>query len=52
ELYDSGCSHHISPYQNLFTSFHDVSPCSFHAANKQKFSTSGTGNITVDVPNS
>lgn len=51
ELYDSGCSRHISPYRDDFSDFKSIPPKSFRAANKQKFDAVGTGSITVDVPN-
>lgn len=51
ELYDSGCSRHISPYRDNFSDFQSIPPKSFRAANKQKFDAVGTGSITVDVPN-
>ena len=34
ELYDSGCTKHISPYQEDLIDFIDIPPKSFHAANK------------------
>ena len=52
ELYNSGCTQHISPYHKDFESFTEIPPMSFSAANKQKFSTSGNGEMVIDVPNS
>jgi hypothetical protein len=52
ELIDSGCTHHISPYQEDFTSFEEILPKSFWAANKQRFSAVGMGELTIDLPNS
>jgi hypothetical protein len=51
ELYDSGCTNHISPYQNQFENFKDVAPKEFRAANQQSFSTIGKGDLVVDIPN-
>ncbi|KAJ3711114.1 hypothetical protein DFJ43DRAFT_976193, partial [Lentinula guzmanii] len=41
----------ISPYHDKFSNFESIPPKSFRAANKQKFDATGTGSITVDVPN-
>ncbi|KAE9400294.1 hypothetical protein BT96DRAFT_773729, partial [Gymnopus androsaceus JB14] len=51
ELYNSGCSCHISPYHDNFSNFKSIPPKSFRATNKQKFDAVGMGSITVDVPN-
>ena len=51
ELYDSGCTNHISPYKSQFENFQCTTPRHFRAANKQTFSTTGTGELVVDVPN-
>ena len=51
ELYDSGCTRHISPYREDFESFTDIPPMSFSAANKQRFKASGKGEMVIDVPN-
>jgi hypothetical protein len=50
ELYDSGCTQHISPYREDFTSFTEIPPKSFRATNKQSFSATGKGEMVVDVP--
>ena len=52
ELYDSGCTNHISPYRNQFQNFKEIIPRYFHAAKKQSFSTVGKGDLVIDVPNS
>ena len=49
--YDSGCTNHISPYRNQFENFQGTTPRHFRAANKQMFSTTGKGELVVDVPN-
>jgi hypothetical protein len=51
ELYDSGCTNHISPYRDLFENFQSITPRHFRAANKQTFSTVGKGDIVIDIPN-
>ena len=51
ELYDSGCSKHITPYREDLIDFVDIPPKSFHAANKQSFAAIGAGNLIVDLPN-
>ena len=50
ELYDSGCTNHISPYRNQFENFQSITPRHFRAANKQTFSTTGRGELVIDVP--
>ncbi len=51
DLYDSGCSRHISPHREDFDSFERMSPKSFVAANKNEFHAEGRGRMTVSVPN-
>ena len=51
KLYDSGCTEHISPYQDDLTDFSDILLKLFRAANKQSFSATGIGKLTVDLPN-
>ena len=51
ELYDSGCTRHISPYREDFESFTEIPPMSFSAANKQRFKASGKGEMVIDIPN-
>ena len=51
ELYDSGCTNHISPYRDRFENFERTSPRPFKAANKQTFSTIGKGDLVIDIPN-
>jgi len=43
ELYDSGCTNHISPFRDRLENFGRTSPRSFKAANKETFSTIGRG---------
>jgi hypothetical protein len=51
ELYDSGCTNHISPYCDMFDNFKRTSPRSFKAANKQTFNTVRKGDLVINVPN-
>ncbi|KAF8835112.1 hypothetical protein BDN67DRAFT_867691, partial [Paxillus ammoniavirescens] len=51
ELYDSGTTHHLSPYHECFTSFCDITPKGFDTANQQSFSATGAGNMLISVPN-
>ena len=51
ELYDSGCTNHISPYKTDFENLQAIEPHHFRAANKQTFSTIGKGELVIDVPN-
>jgi hypothetical protein len=50
ELYDSGCTKHISPYRDDFIDFMSIPPKSFRAANRQTFSATGSGKLIVDLP--
>ena len=50
ELYDSGCTNQISPYRDHFENFQSIPPRHFRAANKQTFSTTGKGELVVDIP--
>ncbi len=51
DLYDSGCSRHISPYRDDFDSFEEMSPKSFIAANRNEFVAEGRGKMMISVPN-
>jgi len=51
ELYDSGCTNHISPYRDQFKNFEDIVPRHFRAAKKQSFSTIGKGELVIDILN-
>ena len=50
ELYDSGSTQHLSPYRDQFTSYHDIPPRPFTAANQQSFDATGTGDMVIEVP--
>lgn len=49
EVYDSGCTSHITPYRDAIDNFVETSPRPFRAANKQSFRAVGRGEMTVDV---
>ena len=51
ELYNSGTTHHISPYHKRFENLVDIPNKSFTAVNRQKFVTTGVGNMIIEVPN-
>ena len=51
ELYDSGTTHHLSPYRDRFVTFRPIPPKGFDAANQQSFSATGVGDMLVEVPN-
>ncbi|KAF8432018.1 hypothetical protein L210DRAFT_786501, partial [Boletus edulis BED1] len=51
ELYNSGSTHHLSPYRNHFVSFHTTPPRNFDTANQQSFSATGVGDMQVEVLN-
>jgi len=50
ELYDSGCTNHISPYRQKFENFVRIPPRVFRTANQQNFSAIGKGDLLIDVP--
>jgi hypothetical protein len=51
ELYDSGMTHHLSPYRGLFSTFCNIPPKPINAANKQKFNAAGVGEMLIEVLN-
>ncbi|PPQ83525.1 hypothetical protein CVT26_004100 [Gymnopilus dilepis] len=51
ELYDLGCTKRLSPFREDFGDFAEIPAKAFNAANKQKFSAIGKGEMVVDVPN-
>ena len=50
ELYNSGCSNHISSYHKRFENFENTAPKQFCAVNQQTFSTVGKGDLIVEIP--
>ena len=51
ELYDSGASRHMSPFQHRFTNLCSIPPCPIIAANNHTFFATGMGNLKINVPN-
>jgi Pol polyprotein, beta-barrel domain len=51
EVYDSGCTRHITPYRQAVMNFKEISPKSFQAANRQSFSAVGKGEMVIHIPN-
>jgi hypothetical protein len=52
ELYDSGATHHISPYKSDFTSYISLSPpVPLNTANQQCFQATGMGSLAILIPN-
>ena len=51
EIYDSGCSKHLTPYRDALENFIKIPPKTFQAANKQTMSAVGMGEMMIDVPN-
>ena len=52
ELYDSGASWHMSPYQEHFENYVSIVPKSITAADKRYFQAIGKGDLHVKLPNS
>jgi len=50
EIYDSGCSKHLTPYRDALENFIEIPPKSFRAANKQNMTAVGMGEMTINVP--
>ncbi|KAG0698989.1 hypothetical protein DFH29DRAFT_877634 [Suillus ampliporus] len=51
ELYDSGASQHMSPYQDHFINFRSISPHAIEAADKHTFNAIGQGDLPIEIPN-
>ena len=51
EIFDSGTTTHITPYQNNFSAFQSITPKVLQAANKQGFSVVRRGKLVLDLPN-
>ncbi len=51
ELYNSGASCHMSPFQHHFVSYHSIDPRPITAADKQVFYAVGLGDLQIEVPN-
>jgi hypothetical protein len=51
DLYDSGATHHMTPYRDEFTIFHQMPPKCLTAANQGSFTADGYGDVIISVPN-
>ena len=51
ELYDSGASRHMSPFQHRFTNLCSIPPRPIIAANNHTFYATGMGDLKINVPN-
>ena len=52
EIYDSGCSKHLTPYCDALENFIEIPPKTFQAANKQTMSAVGMGEMMINISNS
>ena len=52
EIYNSGCSKHLTPYHDALKNFAEIPPKTFQAANKQTMSAVEMGKMIIDIPNS
>ena len=51
ELYDSGTNRHITPDRDHMLNVWSIPPKLFTAANQQKFSATGVGDLIIEIPN-
>lgn len=51
EIYDSGTTHHLLPYQNDFSTFIETPAKPLCTANKHSFSATGVGQLKINIPN-
>jgi hypothetical protein len=51
KLYDSGASHHMSPYRKQFVTYHEISARPITTANNEVFHAIGMGDLEIQVPN-
>jgi hypothetical protein len=51
KLYNSGASHHMSPFRDRFKSYREIPPHAIAAADKRVFHAIGTGDLEIEVPN-
>ncbi|RPD55062.1 hypothetical protein L227DRAFT_476078, partial [Lentinus tigrinus ALCF2SS1-6] len=51
DLYDSGATHHMSPYRQDFVRFTPMPDKPLNAANQQQFLAKGSGEMVISVPN-
>ena len=51
ELYDSGASSHMSPFQDKFVTYQVIPPRPIMSADKRVFYAKGVGDLRINVPN-
>jgi len=51
EIYNSGCSKHLTLYRDTLENFVEIPPKTFQAANKQTMSAVGMGEMIINVSN-
>jgi hypothetical protein len=51
EIYDSGCSVYITPYQDRLENYSKIPPKTLNTANKQDFRAVGKGKMVIEVLN-
>src|SRR5258708_15941173 len=51
EIYDSGASHHMSPFLHHFTNLHSIPPWAITAANSSTFTATSMGDLKINIPN-
>ena len=51
ELYDSGASWHMSPFQDQFIKYTEIVPHPIQVADKRVFYVIGLGDLKIEVPN-
>jgi hypothetical protein len=51
EIYDSGCTRHMTPDCHRLINYRSIPPKHINAANQESFSAIGEGNMKIEVPN-
>jgi hypothetical protein len=51
EIYDSGCSRHMTPDRHRLINYRAISPKPISAANQESFSAIGAGDMYIQAPN-
>src|SRR5215470_11771386 len=50
ELYDSGCSRHITPYRSKLINYMEITPKTISAAGDTTFEAIGRGDLKIKIP--